>query len=151
MSLTAGVGDIGCTVDGAAAMDFVVDAAATVGAADESCAAVAGGEAATAAPAAGLLAMPAFSPSDPGADSLEKAEVRSAVIRWYIRLGLVVAGSEDVLATDRADETGDSTIVALVELCGRIVAAGGLMDTLEVEFWTRTAVCPLPDNPSRPP
>ena len=105
---------------------------------------------------------------------MAKAEFRSAVIRSYIRLGLVVAGWEDVLVADGEDdvataepetfverrggttaarcrivedETGLSAIVALVAFRGRIVVAEGLVETLEVGFCTLTAVCLLFNNP----
>jgi hypothetical protein len=175
--VAAGVGYIGSTVDGAD--DAVVgDAGAAAGDTGESLAAMVGFETAAADSVARGLPTEVSPSTDSEAGGLAKAEFRSAVIRSYIRLGLVVAGREDALSpdvdeadTDTAesetsvvvlagattadcrvveDETGLPAIVAADVYRDGIVAAAGLVETLEVGFWTLVAVCPLL-NPYVPP
>ena len=104
MSLAAGVGDIGCTVDGVADGDIVRDDGAGVGDVDEPRVAIIGFETAAADPAARGLSTDIFTLLASGVPWVVKAESRSAVIRSYIRLGLVEAGWEDVLAADGEDD-----------------------------------------------
>jgi hypothetical protein len=140
MSLTAGVGDIGRTVDGVADR-------AVVGGTDEPRAAIAGFETVAADSEARGLATEDFLSAESGAGWEAKAEVRSAVIRSYIRLGLVVAGWEDLLAVDGEDETGFLALVALAASRSGVVVAEGLVETLTGGFWVLTAVCLLFNNP----
>ena len=81
---------------------------------------------------------------------MAKAEFRSAVIRSYIWLGLVVVGREDELVVDGEDETGALAIVALAVFRGGLVVAEALVETLVVGLWTLAAVCLLLD-PYVPP
>ena len=178
MSPPAGVGNIGCTVDGVADGAVVGDDVAVVGGTDGPRAAVAGFETTAADPVARGLSTEAFPSLAFEAGWSAKAEFLSAVIRSYIRLGLVVAGWEDVLVADGEDdvataepgtfvvfqggeaaagrrivedETGDPAIVILVALGGGIVVVEDLVEMFKVGFWTLTAACLPLKNPCVPP
>ena len=161
MPLAAGVGDIGSTFEGSTDRAAVGDDGAAVGGTDETLAAIAGVETAAADPTAGEVTAETFSSPAFEAGWVAKAEFLSAVIRSYIRLGLVVAGREDVLAADGEDDVAqvgtttagcrivedETGLPAIVALGDWIVVAAGLVETLEVGCWALAAACLLLNNP----
>ena len=125
---------------------------------DEPCAVIAGFETAVADPTARGPATEAVLSPDSGAGTLAKAEFRSAVIRSYIRLGRAVVGRDDALAVGGEDDVATAEPETFVVLPGgtntsgfRIVLDEGLVETLEVGFWTPPTVCLLLNNPCVPP
>ena len=143
----AGVGSIGCSVNGVAdgAADDTTRGAAERGA-EGPCTEIAGLETTIADPAVDGLFATAFAGLGFGSVWSAKAELRSAVIRSYIRLGLSLVDREDVPEAEgdeEDDETGLVVTVALDVFRDGLEVTVGVAEMLAVGLWAPKAACPL--------
>lgn len=143
---TAGVGDIGCTFDGAADRAVVGTDEAVAGDADGLDATVFGFVVGMADLAAREFPTEAASSLGFDAGWAAKAELRSEVIRWYIRLGLVATRCEGVLALVAEDDLASAVSGTFPLSRDCVTEAGCWLEALEVAGELRRASAVFPPD-----